>query len=154
IAKQTKVDHKTVGKTRTRLEATGKIPQLKKTVGADGKSRSKPKKTPKPVSPAKTDPVGSSPVRHSEVPATSVPRLSETAHFLINKVSSRLKEARPKLSTCDHAAVCTTIRALVVPDDIVGETVRLVENMTASQRRDFVACLKTKGLIGAFVPQN
>jgi hypothetical protein len=48
IAKQTKVDHKTVGKTRSKLEATGEIPQLKKTVGADGKSRSKPKKTPNP----------------------------------------------------------------------------------------------------------
>jgi hypothetical protein len=72
VAKQTKVDHKTVGKTRTRLEATGEIPQLKKTVGADGKSRSKPKKAPSPTSPAKNDPIGSSPVRHSEVPATSV----------------------------------------------------------------------------------
>jgi hypothetical protein len=72
IAKQTKVDHKTVGKTRTKLEATGEIPQLKKTVGADGKSRLKPKKPAKPAPPAKIDPIGSPPVRYSESPATSV----------------------------------------------------------------------------------
>jgi len=62
--------------------------------------------------------------------------------------------AKPKLSTCDYAAVCTTIRGLVDGDDIVSEALRLVEKMTASQRQDFVACLKTKGLIGAFVPQG
>ncbi len=35
-------DHKTVGKVRTELEATGDIPQLTETVGGDGKSRKKP----------------------------------------------------------------------------------------------------------------
>ena len=44
IAKQTKTDHKTVGKQRDKLEATGEIPQLSKTTGADGKARAKPKK--------------------------------------------------------------------------------------------------------------
>ncbi|WP_320188884.1 ParB/RepB/Spo0J family partition protein (plasmid) [Agrobacterium rosae] len=36
------VDHKTVAKTRNRLEVTGEIPQLERTTGADGKERRKP----------------------------------------------------------------------------------------------------------------
>jgi hypothetical protein len=39
IAKQVKVDDKTVAKVRRELEATSEIPKLEKTVGADGKSR-------------------------------------------------------------------------------------------------------------------
>src|SRR5829696_9050827 len=39
IARAAKVDHKTVGAVGTKLEATGEIPQLKETVGADGKKR-------------------------------------------------------------------------------------------------------------------
>jgi hypothetical protein len=45
IASVTKVDHKTVGSVRAEKEATGEIPQLKKTTGKDGKSRTtKPRK--------------------------------------------------------------------------------------------------------------
>jgi hypothetical protein len=78
IAAALGVDHKTVGTVRTAAQSTGEIPQLKKTVGADGKSR--PTKQPsnkqstksvEPVSTAKTEPVGSPPVRNSEVAATS-----------------------------------------------------------------------------------
>jgi hypothetical protein len=39
IAKQVKVDDKTVAKVRTELESTSEIPKLAKTVGKDGKSR-------------------------------------------------------------------------------------------------------------------
>ena len=39
IAKDVKADHKTVGAERSKLEATGEIPQLDKTMGADGKER-------------------------------------------------------------------------------------------------------------------
>jgi hypothetical protein len=39
IAKQTKVDDKTVAAVRGKLEATAEIPQLAKTVGKDGKAR-------------------------------------------------------------------------------------------------------------------
>ena len=39
IAKQAKVDDKTVAVVRGKLEATAEIPQLTKTVGADGKAR-------------------------------------------------------------------------------------------------------------------
>jgi hypothetical protein len=42
IAKQAKVDDKTVGAVRRELESTAEIPQLDKTVGADGKARKKP----------------------------------------------------------------------------------------------------------------
>jgi hypothetical protein len=46
IAKQTKVDHKTVGAVREQMESTGEIPQLEKTVGKDGKARTtKPRST-------------------------------------------------------------------------------------------------------------
>jgi len=44
IAKQVKADHKTVGAIRKKNEATGEIPQLKKTTGADGKARKRPSK--------------------------------------------------------------------------------------------------------------
>jgi hypothetical protein len=44
IAAVTKVDHKTVGAVRKEKEATGEIPQLKKTAGADGKERKRPTK--------------------------------------------------------------------------------------------------------------
>jgi hypothetical protein len=39
IAEQVKDDHKKVGDVRSKLEATGAIPQLKKTTGKDGKAR-------------------------------------------------------------------------------------------------------------------
>lgn len=39
IAEQVKVDHKTVSSVRNDLEAIGQIPQLKRTVGKDGKER-------------------------------------------------------------------------------------------------------------------
>jgi len=42
IAKEAKVDHKTVAAQRKQKEATGEIPQLPKTVGADGKTRKRP----------------------------------------------------------------------------------------------------------------
>ncbi|HCJ70845.1 MAG TPA: S-adenosylmethionine-binding protein [Agrobacterium sp.] len=45
IARELGVDHKTVAGARTHLEATGEIPQLEKTVGADGKERRKPIRT-------------------------------------------------------------------------------------------------------------
>jgi ParB-like chromosome segregation protein Spo0J len=44
IAKQVKVDDKTVAKVRRGLEATSEIPKLGKTVGADGKARKQPAK--------------------------------------------------------------------------------------------------------------
>jgi ParB-like chromosome segregation protein Spo0J len=46
IAKQVKVDDKTVTKVRRELESTSEIPKLDKTVGADGKARKQPTKKP------------------------------------------------------------------------------------------------------------
>jgi hypothetical protein len=45
VAKLVKADHKTVAAVRAEKESTGEIPQLKKTVGADGKARRRPAKT-------------------------------------------------------------------------------------------------------------
>jgi hypothetical protein len=44
IAKTAKVDDKTVGAVRREMESTAEIPQLEKTVGADGKVRKQPAK--------------------------------------------------------------------------------------------------------------
>jgi hypothetical protein len=56
IAKQVKVDDKTVAKVRRELEATSEIPKLEKTVGADGKGRRRPaKKTPRARKASATD---------------------------------------------------------------------------------------------------
>lgn len=52
IAKQVKADDKTVGTVRRELEATAEIPQLEKTIGADGKARKQPSKKSEPL-PAK-----------------------------------------------------------------------------------------------------
>jgi len=154
IAKQTKTSPTTVGKIRKQSETAGDVSKLDTRTDTKGRKQpsTKPIKPAKLAASAKTDPIGSPPVRYSKVPATSVSRLSETAHFLINEVSRRLKEARPKLSTCDYAAVCTTIRALVDADDIVGETLRLIEKMTPAQRQDFVARLQRGELVVACRP--
>ena len=44
IAKQTKVDHKTVGKVREKMESTVEVSPVEKRTGADGKKRKKPTK--------------------------------------------------------------------------------------------------------------
>jgi hypothetical protein len=169
VAKQAKADDKTVANVRRGLEATAEIPQLKKTIGADGKSRSRPKKAPKPaapakniielgrndysetsaktISPAKPDPIGSSPVRYPEVPATSATGLSWTGHALINDISRLLKEADPKLSEHERPRVFAKICDLVDDDNIVEQALRLVEKMNPAQRRDFDARLGNQTLI-------
>jgi ParB-like chromosome segregation protein Spo0J len=48
IAKTVKASHHTVEAVRAKLESTGQIAQLKKTVGADGKARSRPAAKAKP----------------------------------------------------------------------------------------------------------
>ena len=45
LGSMTKFDKKTVAVERRKMEATGEIPQLKKTVGKDGKSRKRPAKS-------------------------------------------------------------------------------------------------------------
>jgi hypothetical protein len=49
VAKQVKADDKTVASVRRDMEATAEIPQLEKTVGADGKARKHPAKKPAKV---------------------------------------------------------------------------------------------------------
>ena len=58
IAKQVKVNDKTVAKVRTGLEATSEIPKLKKTIGKDGKerpARKSPAAKPKASTPPKAE---------------------------------------------------------------------------------------------------
>jgi ParB-like chromosome segregation protein Spo0J len=67
IAEQVKASHKTVADVRREKEATGEIPQLKKTVGADGKARksTKPTKAPKAKDepkPAKSNGINAKPL--------------------------------------------------------------------------------------------
>jgi hypothetical protein len=182
IAKQTKTSPTTVGKIRKESEAAGDVSKLDTRTDTRGRKQpsAKPKKSAKPAappiielgrsdyseasatsakstSPAKNDPIGSSPVRYSEPAATSVPHLSETAHFLIHAFSvfsHQLKEADGKLSAHERFQVYAKIRDLVDDDNIVEQALRLVERMTSAQRRDFDASLKTRGLIGACGPQG
>jgi hypothetical protein len=44
VAIVAKADHKTVARIRTEKESTGEIPQLQKTIGADGKARKQPRR--------------------------------------------------------------------------------------------------------------
>jgi hypothetical protein len=53
IAQQANADHKTVGKVRQEQEATGEVPQLNKTTGADGKARTTTPRKPKKVNRSK-----------------------------------------------------------------------------------------------------
>jgi hypothetical protein len=55
IAKKVKVDDKTVGAVRRELESTAEIPQLKKTVGKDGKARKAPVRKKNKESPARVE---------------------------------------------------------------------------------------------------
>lgn len=50
-ARQLGVDHKTIAAVRDELQATGEIPQLAKTVGADGKERPAQRRDPAPLDP-------------------------------------------------------------------------------------------------------
>ena len=60
VAKQVKADDKTVGKVRRELEATAELPQLEKTIGADGKARKPPgRRRVNPKSAPKPDPARS-----------------------------------------------------------------------------------------------
>jgi ParB-like chromosome segregation protein Spo0J len=181
IANQIKASPTTVGKIRKESEDAGDVSKLDTRTDTKGREQpsTKPKQSAKPAakppkniieldrsdysevsatsekptSPPKTDPIGSSPVRYSEVPATSVCRLSATAHFLINDISRQLKEADGKLSAHDRTEVVTRIRALVDPDyivdDIIGEALRLVEKMTVFQQRDFIARFQKRGFVVA-----
>jgi hypothetical protein len=66
IAKEANDDHKKVGRLRKRMESTGALPRLERTIGADGKSRKQPvrkantktavAKETKPVAKTKIDP--------------------------------------------------------------------------------------------------
>jgi hypothetical protein len=70
VAKQVKANDKTVAKVRRKLESTSEIPKLNKTVGADGKSRPKIKKTKETKKSVTID------ADYHEVPPVAVPGLT------------------------------------------------------------------------------
>jgi hypothetical protein len=70
VAKQTKADHKTVASVRAEKQATGEIPQLDKTVGADGKARTTaPKKKRRDVDDHIADKIWRLAVKDADAPA-------------------------------------------------------------------------------------
>lgn len=71
-AERTNVDHKTVGVVRRQLQATGEIPQLDRTVGADGKERPATRTAPATFSPV-PDPVrtNAAPFQRATPPTTA-----------------------------------------------------------------------------------
>ena len=154
IAKQTKTSPTTVGKIRKESEAAGDVSKLDTRTDTKGRKQpsAKPKKSAKPAAPPKNI-IELDRSDYFEVPATSVPRLSPTVHFLVNDISRQLKEANGKLSAHDRTEVFTRIRALVDTGNIVDEALRLVEKMTLSQRRDFATQLKNKRLVVGYVPE-
>jgi hypothetical protein len=99
IAATMKVDHKTVASVRAEKEATGEIPQLKTTVGKDGKARkkrttkagSKTKTKTEPITTAKMSAVAKPPDKTPANPAGGAEELallSEFARFVIERATA------------------------------------------------------------------
>jgi hypothetical protein len=120
IAKQTKADHKTVGKARSKLEGRGEIPHVERRT--DTKGRKQPAS--KPKQPSRKD-------------LGAVPRAdhaSKSRPAAAAEVSTERRKA-------EMAALATA------PPDLVDQAIRLVEQMTADQRQDFLSRLMEKGLL-------
>jgi hypothetical protein len=79
IAKTTKTDHKTVASVRARKEATGEIPQLKKTVGADGKTRKRPAKKKQKAAKVEPEPERTRPPPMAMTPTSGAPHEDSAA---------------------------------------------------------------------------
>jgi hypothetical protein len=97
IAKIVKIDPKTVAAVRTKKEATGEIPQLTKTVGADGKAR-----------PSKLRTAQSAPVSNQEVtpaPASPEPRLEPSVQQATAAIAKWLATFSPVMrrEICNRA---------------------------------------------------
>jgi hypothetical protein len=82
IAKKIGVDHKTVGVARAKGEQLGRIPQLKKTVGADGKARKQPAAKPKKVKPDTAAATTNTAPKTMTAPASDIALESFDAHIL------------------------------------------------------------------------
>ena len=95
IAGMAKVDHKTVAAVRQKAEATGEIPQLTKTTGADGKARPA-KRTAAPAKPP--------------APITN-PHSGPTSRLVL--VLDDLEEAAKVLSTCMELAKVERLHELL-----------------------------------------
>jgi hypothetical protein len=103
IAKTAKVDDKTVGAVRRELESTAEIPQLEKTVGADGKAR-KQRKQRDPKKERRAREVRKLQARDGLPPAEEImaaddEKLSEifTATSIIDRLREQLRAAEIKI---------------------------------------------------------
>lgn len=99
IAKTVGVNDKTVGTVRNALEATAEIPQLTKTIGADGKARAT-KQTIAPTLPAKVTPKATPKapvVTVATAPSTSVAAVHiadpDEVQAIVDQIASNLKPA-------------------------------------------------------------
>ena len=85
IASTAQVDHKTVAAVRVEKQTTGEIPQLKKTIGKDGKTRRRPAKKAK-----------------SKISKAS----SELANLVIDTVLPKVEAGKTAATSADDAAAC------------------------------------------------
>jgi hypothetical protein len=92
IAKTVKASHHTVEAVRAKLESTGQIAQLKKTVGADGKARKRPTK--KQIQPEKST---SSDGSQSGVSQVSTVPEKRTSGLPTGSVSARISVLQTKV---------------------------------------------------------
>src|SRR5262249_30567487 len=94
VAKQVRADDKTVAKIRRELESRSEIPNVNVRTDTKGRKQpsTKPKKSAKPASPAKTDPIGSPPARYSEVPASSRPHSVSPRDIALDSFSALAME--------------------------------------------------------------
>jgi hypothetical protein len=127
IAKQVKADDKTVAKVRRDMESTAEIPQLEKTVGADGKKRKAPKKKRKA--------------------ATDEERDRKTCVELNQKVLDAERERAQWLA--DHPAALDTMPSEQEADeswqnDLYDQACLLLERMADSTRQKLFAHIKRK----------
>jgi hypothetical protein len=123
IAKIVKIDPKTVAAVRTEKETTGEIPQLTKTVGADGKARSsKPKTAPKRAQRKASNPAPagdeekSAPVGNQEVmPAAVLPELNPETEPSMQLATAAIAKWLARFSAAERREICN--RAIASLED-------------------------------------
>jgi transcriptional regulator with XRE-family HTH domain len=137
IAKQVKADHKTVAAVRAEKESTGEIPQLKKTVGADGKQR-KSKKKPKPAPQPGTQEYERDRKECVALDLKAKEAERRLAQWHLDHPATASAEVSMEQRRAEMAQLATA------PDDLVDQAIRLVEQMTENQRQEFIARFWTR----------
>jgi hypothetical protein len=155
IAKQVHADHKTVAAVRGEKEATGEIPQLEKTVGADGKSRSaaRKKKPNRPDRPPSAAASGGNPQKEISADA-----MKENFAQLDAEVNPEHGDGPPDAEITGRAKASESVtaklpaesRGSVAPKDValIGFTERVLD---LAQR---ISKHKPERFVGTAVPTN